>query len=72
MAVDYSDKVEIKDVNIELKKILEDPNSELLFAVTVYKGQVVGSVNKSLDLTEDKINELVHFIVKSWKPEKRS
>lgn len=71
MAVDYSDRVEVKDVNIELKKILEDPNAELLFAVTIYKGQVVGSVNQKLQLTEKEINTTVQFLVNAWKPEQQ-
>lgn len=60
------DKVEIKNVNLELKKILEDDNSELLFAVTIYKNQVVGSVNAKLNIPEERINEIVEFIVSKF------
>lgn len=62
-----TDKLKVENANTQLAKILEDPESELLFAVTIYKEKVVGSVNKNLRLSEDEINELVAIVVNSFK-----
>lgn len=58
--------VQIENVNTELLNILKEPDAELLFAVTIYKGQVIGSVNAKIKLTEQEINKIVETIVRRY------